>query len=202
LHVDVCHVHRVRDVGNVLHRRYDPVAQDRLADEPDVAKVVILRPDIERHIHVSADRLSFINDTRPARRQRRPTDVIATSPPRDPRRSPIEVFSRKPDPAIVREIGPAPVVIRSPAEILVTDPCPSVIGVCPVTVRVWAPVRIAHREVGLPAVSVAFDIDPVTAGKIVVNKIYRYIGSTRLRKSTDGKRQHAKGEENFFHNRM
>jgi hypothetical protein len=78
---DVGDVHGVRDIGDILHRREDPVAQDRLANEPQVAEVVILRTDIEHHIHVHADRLSFINDARAARRQRRPTDVIATGAP-------------------------------------------------------------------------------------------------------------------------
>ena len=32
-------------------------------------------------VHVHANGLSFINDARPARRQRRPPDVIATSSP-------------------------------------------------------------------------------------------------------------------------
>ena len=63
LHRDIGHVHRVRDVRNILHRRKDPVAQDRLADEPDIAEIVILRADIERDIHVHADGLSFINDS-------------------------------------------------------------------------------------------------------------------------------------------
>ena len=67
------------------------LAQDRFADKPHITEVVILRADIERHIHVRADGLSFINDFRSARGQRRPTDVIPTSPPRYPGGSPIEI---------------------------------------------------------------------------------------------------------------
>jgi hypothetical protein len=81
LNGDVRHVHRVGDVRNILHSRKNPVAQNRLADKPHIAEVVILRANIERYIHVRADRLSFINDARSARRQRRPTDVIATGTP-------------------------------------------------------------------------------------------------------------------------
>ena len=81
LHGDIGHVHGARDVGDVLHRRKDPVTQDWLADKPNIAEVVILRTDIEHDIDVHADGLSFINNPRPARRQRRPANVIATRSP-------------------------------------------------------------------------------------------------------------------------
>src|SRR4029077_1228914 len=179
------------DIGNILDPRKDPVTQDRLAHETHVTEVVILRTDIERHIHVTADGLSFITNARTARGQRRPADVIATSPPRYPGRSPIQVFSRKPDPTVVREIGPATVVIGGPAEILVADPGPPVIGVRPVSVRVWTPVRVPHYDVRLPAVAVTFGVNPVPTGKIVINKIHRYARSPPLRNSRRNKSQHA-----------
>jgi hypothetical protein len=53
----------------------------------------------------------------------------------------------------------------------------------------------------LPAVSVAFGIDPVAPGKIIVNEIDRYIGSARLWEGRHGKREHRYCKKNFFHNR-
>jgi hypothetical protein len=42
---------------------------------------------------------------------------------------------------------------------------------------------IVHRDIGLPAVSVAFNVDPVSARQIIVKEINRYICSPRLLKS-------------------
>jgi hypothetical protein len=81
LHRDVGHVHGVCDVRDILHRRKNAVAQHRFADKPDIAKVVIFRADIECDVHVPPDRLPFINNARPAWRQRRPANVIATGSP-------------------------------------------------------------------------------------------------------------------------
>src|SRR5438552_12971543 len=81
LNGDVSHVHRVRDVRNVLRWRKDAIPQDRFTDKSNVTKIVILRTDIEFDVHPGADRLSFVNDARTAWRQRRPANVIA---PRSP----------------------------------------------------------------------------------------------------------------------
>ncbi len=190
LNGDVGHVHRVTDIGNVLRRRKDAVPQDRFTDKANVAEVVIFRADIEFDVHAGADGLSFINDARPAWRQRRPANVVATGSPRDPRRSPIQIASRKPRPAVIGEIRPATVVIRCPTEILVTDPGPSIICVRPISVGVRAPVWIAHGYVRLPAISIAFNLDPVPAGKVVVEEIDRYVRSCRLRKSRHNTSKH------------
>jgi hypothetical protein len=82
-------------------------------------------------------------------------------------------------------------MIGGPAEILITDPSPSIICVRPITIRIRPPVGIAYCDVGLPAISIAFNLDPVSAGKIVVKEIDRYVGCSRLRKSGHNKCEHA-----------
>ena len=191
LNVDVGHVHRIRDVGNVLRWWKDAVPQNRFTDKTNVAKVVILRADIVFDVHTGTDGLSFIDDVRTARGQGRPANVIATGSPRHPSRSPIQIATRNPDPAVVRQIRPATIMIGRPTEIFVTDPGPSVICVRPISVRIRTPVRIAYGYVRLPAISIAFNIDPVPAGKIIVKEVDRYVVSSRLRKSTHNKSQHA-----------
>ena len=81
LNSDVGDVHRVTDVGNVLCWRKDSIAQHRFTDKTHVTKVVILRSDIVFDIDPSADRLSLINNSRPAWRQRCPADVVAPGSP-------------------------------------------------------------------------------------------------------------------------
>src|SRR5205823_9573760 len=191
LNVDVGHVHRISDVRNILRRRKDSISQDRFTDETHVTKIVILRTDIVFNVHARADWLPFVNDAQPAWRQRRPANVIATGSPRDPGRSPIKIASRKPDPAVIGETRPATIVVGGPAEVFVRDPGPTVVGISPVAVGVWAPVWIAHCDVRLPAVAVAFGLDPVPPGKIIVNEIDRYVRSPRLRKRRHNKSKHA-----------
>src|SRR5206468_7727848 len=140
-------------------------------------------------IDSGANRPSFINDARTARRQRCPADIIATRSPRNPGWSPIQIGSRKPDPAVIPEVRPATIVICGPAEVFVGNPRPAVIGVSPIAIAVRPPVRIAHCRVWLPTVSVAFDVDPVSTGKIVIDEINCYVGSARLRKSRHNKSQ-------------
>jgi hypothetical protein len=191
LNGDVGHVHRVGDVGNVLRRGKEAIPQDRFTDKANVTEVVILRADIELDVHAGPDRLSFIDDARTARRQRRPANVVATGSPRDPGRSPVQVAPREPEPAVIGEIRPATIVVGCPAEIFVRNPRPTVVGISPVAVGVRAPVWIAHCDVRLPPISIAFDLNPVPAGKIIVKEIDRYVGSCRLRKSGHNKSQHA-----------
>jgi hypothetical protein len=190
LNGDVSHVHRVINIGDVLHSRSDVIAENRFTDVANLAEIVILRADIELDIHLRTNRPSFINDARTAWRQRRPADIIATSPPRDPRWAPIEVLSGEPDPSIIREVRPTPIMIGGPTEILIRNPCPSVIRVSPVTVGVRTPVRIVYSQVGLPAVSVTFNFNPVSAGKIIVKIINRYV-CPGLLKSRCTKRKHS-----------
>jgi hypothetical protein len=190
LNGDVRDVHRVINIGDVLYWRSDVVAQNRFTDVANLAKIVILRTDIELDVHLRADGSSLINDASTAWRQRRPANVIATSSPRDPRWAPIEVLSGEPDPSIIREVRPAAIMIGGPTEILVRDPCPSVIRISPVTVRVWSPVRIVYSQVGLPTVSVTFNFNPVSAGKIIVKIIDRYV-CPGLLKSRCTKRKHS-----------
>ena len=144
LNGDVRDVHRVINIGNVLHSRGDVTAQDRFTDVADLAEIVIFRTDIELDVYLRANRPALKNDARTAWRQRRPANIIASSPPRDPCGAPVQILSGKPDPAIIRKIRPAAIMISGPAEILVRDPCPSVVRVSPVAVRVGAPVRIVY----------------------------------------------------------
>jgi hypothetical protein len=191
LNGDVGHVHRVIDVGDILNWRNDVIAQNRLTDVTNLAKVVVRRADIELNIHLRTNKPSLINDAWAARRQRRPANIITTGSPGNPCWAPVQIASRKPDPPVIREIRPAAIVISSPAEILVRDPSPSIICVSPVTVSVRSPIEIVCRYVRLPAVSVPFDLDPVSAGKIIIKVIYGYFLSPRLlkkSKSTKNKR--------------
>ena len=141
---DVRDVHRVVNIGNILHSRSDVTAQDRFTDVADFAEIVIFRTDIELDVYLRTNRSSLVNDARTARRQRRPADIIAAGPPRDPCGTPVQILSGKPDPAIISKIRPAAIMISGPADILVRDPCPSVVRVSPVTVRVRAPVLIVY----------------------------------------------------------
>src|SRR4030095_1449110 len=109
---------------------------------------------------------------------------------RTPCLSPCETLSGNPSPTVIREIGPASIMISGPAEILVRDPCPSVIGVSPVAVGIGPPILVVYRDVGLPAVSVSFNLNPVSAGKIIVKDLKRYILSPRLLKSRRAKSNH------------
>src|SRR4029077_1744741 len=143
-------------------------AQDRFADVADLAEIVIFRPDIEFDVHLRADRPALINDARTAGRQRRPADIITASPPRDPCGTPVQILSRKPGPTVIREIRPAAIMISGPAEILVRDPCPSVVRVSPVPVGERTPVLIVYGNFRPPAVSVTFNVNPVSAGEIIV----------------------------------
>src|SRR4029077_1287008 len=171
LNGDIGHVHRVIDVGNVLRRREDAIPQDRFTDKPNVTKIVIFRADIEFDIDASADWLSFINNARTAWRQRRPADLVATCSPRDPGRSPIQIAPREPDPAVISQPRPPPIMVGGPAEVLVRNPRPAVVGISPVAVGIRTPVWIADCGVGLPAVAVAFSLNPVPTGKIIVKEI-------------------------------
>jgi hypothetical protein len=119
LNGDVRDVHRVIDIGDVLHWRSDVTAQDRFTDKADLAEIVIFRTDIELDVHLRTNRSSPINDARTAGRQRRPADIIASSPPRDPCGAPVQILSGKPGPTVIREIRPATIMISGPAEILV-----------------------------------------------------------------------------------
>src|SRR5207248_3003981 len=59
-------------------------------------------------------------------RERRPTDVVTTLAPRNPRRCPFVTWD--PDPADVAQAGPSTVVISRPAEWLFRNPCPTGLG--------------------------------------------------------------------------
>jgi hypothetical protein len=145
LNGDVRDVHRVVNVSHILNARSDVIAQDRFTDVADLAKVVIFRADIELDVHLRTNRSSRINDARTAGRQRRPANIIATRPPRDPCGTPVQIFSGKPGPTVIREIRPAAIMIGGPAEILLRDPSPTVIGRSRVTVRVWPPILVVYR---------------------------------------------------------
>src|SRR4029077_11282940 len=148
------HVHRVVDVSNVLRRCENSIAQNRLTDKPSIDKVVVVGTDIKIDVYASANRLSLINNSRTTRRKRRPPDVVATGSPGNPGRSPIKIFARKPNPAVVGQTGPAPIMISRPPEIFLEDPRHAFIVVSPVTISIRPPMRFIHRFVGLPAVAV------------------------------------------------
>src|SRR5213080_1948389 len=90
-------------------------------------------------------------------------------------------------------------MIGGPAKILVRDPSPSVVGVSPITIRVRTPILIVYRYVRLPAVSVTFNVNPVSAGKIIVKVIDRYFLSPRLLKSRRTKSEQSQCNQKFFH---
>jgi predicted XRE-type DNA-binding protein len=99
LNADVGHVHRVVDVVDVLRPRVNAIAQDRLTDKASIDKIVIGRTDIEFDVHLTANGLPLINNSGAAGRQRRPPDIVAAGPPRDPGWTPIEIGAGEPDPA-------------------------------------------------------------------------------------------------------
>ena len=190
LNRDVGHVHCVVNVSGILRPRVNPIAQDWLTDKTGVDKVVIGWTDIEFDVYTSANRLPFINDAGTAWRQRCPADIIATGSPGNPRWPPVEVVAEKPNPSVISQLGPTAIMIGRPTEILVRDPCPTFIGIAPVAVSIRTPIRVIHRHIGLPAVAVTFDIDPVSAGKIVVKEINRYFVCQRPRQSGQNDSQH------------
>src|SRR5206468_11734645 len=131
-----------------------------------------------------------IKDSGTAWRQRCPADLVATGSTENPRGAPIEVAAEKPNPAIISQLGPATIMIGRPTEVFVGDPCPTFIGIAPVAVSIRTPIRVIHRHIGLPAVAVTFNIDPVSAGKIVVKEINRYFVCQRPRQSRQNDSQH------------
>src|SRR5437868_14463892 len=101
-------------------------------------------------------------------RKRCPPDVSSASPPGYPSRSP--VINGNPAPAIVFQSNPATVVISGPTEILIRYPRPADIGISPVAVRIWPPIRVC-RGIRLPDVAVVSHFVPVTTVQIVVKKV-------------------------------
>src|SRR5439155_20344967 len=148
-------------------RRKDAVPQDRFTDKANVTKVVIFRADIVLDVNGGADWLSFINDLRTPWRQRRPADVVSTCSPRDPCRAPVQIAAWDPDPSVICQSRPTAIVVRGPAEVFIGNPRPTVVGVSPVAIGIRAPVRIAHGDVRLPAVAIAFNLDPVPTGEMI-----------------------------------
>jgi hypothetical protein len=65
---DVRHVHGLVDVSDIFRNRNDSGAEDRLTYVADIAEVVVAWSNVEFDVHVSADRLSLINNPRTARR--------------------------------------------------------------------------------------------------------------------------------------
>src|ERR1043166_435887 len=168
LNRDVSDVHRLIDVGNVVTRRIDVTAQDGLADETNIDKIVVGRTNIELDIYVSANGATFIDNSRPTWRQWCPTNLIATGAPRNPSRSPFQIAAGEPNPAHVFQSSPPTIVIGGPTKIFVGNPRPAVVGVAPIAVGIRAQIRVAPRDIGLPAVAVIGNLDPVAAGEIII----------------------------------
>jgi len=81
LNNDVGHVHGVVNVGDILRPRVNPIAQDRLTDKTSIDKVVVGWTDIEFDVHLAANGLPLINDSRTAWRQRCPADIVTAGSP-------------------------------------------------------------------------------------------------------------------------
>src|SRR5205823_9475816 len=105
---NVGHVHGLIDIGNILRRCKNTVAQDGLTDKTRIDKIVIGRTDIELDVNTSINGLSLIRNYQPARRQRRPADIVAAGSPGNPSRPPIQIAAGEPKPAIVSQVSPAP----------------------------------------------------------------------------------------------
>lgn len=104
--------------------------------------------------------------------------MCVTLPPRHPRRRP--VIARHPAPASGVH-HPAAIMICRPAKRLVRHPRPAAVRVGPVTIRVRLPAITHHLRVGLPAVAVVVDVNPVAVGlQRIVKEIDRDI-DVRLR---------------------
>ena len=180
---DVGHVHRLVDVSDVLRWSEDALAQNRLTDVAYIDEVVVSGADIELDIHLARDGTALI-DGFVRGRQRRPSDILVAGAPGNPSRTPFHIFvtTGNPDPALTLKTRPASVVVGGPTEVFVGDPRPAYIRVGPIAVRIGSPVGIA-RHVGLPAIAVIADLNPVAAGEIVVKEIHADIRPGHLSSS-------------------
>jgi hypothetical protein len=66
-------------------------------------------------------------------------------------------------------------MISCPTEIFVSNPCPTVIGIGPVAISIRTPVRIINGHIGLPAIAVVCNLDPIPTRQIIVEEINAYI---------------------------
>ena len=130
------------DHGPVHHHgfadEYGPLAQ-RQNNRRDSRRSEITRANEDPHI-----RFITIFDDDLVGGQRRPADVLRTTPPLNPCRRPLLCWH--PNPAEIGIKHPAPVVIDDPAEVLVRCPVPSpILGVDPASNLVRAPITIDPR---------------------------------------------------------
>ena len=174
VHRNVRHVHGLIHERDVLRWSKNALAQDRFADVADVDKIVVGRADIKDEIDIDAERLAFIDDPRAARRKRRPTHYPGAVTPGNPGWPPFQIGSGEPDPAVIGESSPPAVVISGPTEIFVGNPRVTDIGVGPVTIHVWPPIRIVDGDIRLPAIAVSLGLDPLSAAQVVVEKVNRH----------------------------
>ena len=181
LNGDVGDIYRLINVSDVAARRVDVAAQNRLAYETNIDKIIVSWTNIEFDIDASANRSAFIDNSAAARRQRSPANLIAAGAPGNPGRSPFQIAAREPNPSKIFDLRPATVVISRPTKVFIGDPGPTVVGVGPITVGVRTPIRITHGHFRLPAVAVIFDVNPASAGHVIVEEIDRNLSSVRPR---------------------
>ena len=105
-------------------------------------------------IHLVVERL---------RRQRSPSEIVVVLTPRYPRRSP--VISRHPHPALLGEKNPATIVVNRPAEGLVREPGPALVGIHPATPGVGPPVWIGLQSQRLPDESIIASLKPLSESR-------------------------------------
>ena len=172
---DVSHVHGPINDRDVLLWLNDPPTQDRFADIADVNKVVVERPNIKCQVDLASNGVSFVNAFSSHWRQRRPADVITARPPGDPRWPPF--VSGHPDPPVIDQLSPAPIVIGRPAKVFIGHPGPARIGIDPISICVGTPIRVAYRHVRLKDIAIVNRVDPTAIGReVIVEKIERNRG--------------------------
>ena len=185
---DVRDVHRVADDGHIPRVAEDHRPQHRRSEIPGAAEIVRSRADVVGRVHPCAD--ADLRLPVGARRQRRPADIVIAFPPGNPRRTPLVI--RLPAPAHRFDGKPAPVVINDARKLLVAHPRPARVGESPVAIRVRNPAALDIR--GVPAVAVAFHLDPLAVGQErVIEIVERNIRGVRGARC--GEREHCGKDE-------
>ena len=110
----------------------------RLIEVINRNKVVVFRSHVVGHIDSRIVIIDVVIER--FRWEGRPSEIVVILTPRYPGRSP--VISRHPDPALLGEQHPTSIVVDSPAERFIGEPCPTLVGMDPATSRIRSPGRI------------------------------------------------------------
>jgi len=138
-------------------------------------KAITFRADSEEKVAVPANVVphrdvggsgEIIDSNKAVGRQRRPSAITISVPPAYPCRCPR--ITGHPAPACSGKINPPAIVIRRPAPGLIRNPCPSLVGIGPISFRIGRPIGVIH--IGLPNVAVITALDPSPLTRQIVIK--------------------------------